>query len=534
MWKQVAAIAWAQFRIGRNHLPRAGLGTIVAWFALLFWYGLYTALAFFLASRIPQTPISELAKWLPVGLLAVFLFWQIIPLFTLSSGWSLELNKLRIYPVSDGALLGIEILLRITTAPELLIVLAGAITGLFRHAEVARFAPLAILAFIPLNLFLQLGVRDLILHSFERNRFRELFAVLLISVAVLPQLLLRTGLGMKFKPYFLLIAENHAAPWYDVAALSLGSLRFSDIAFLLFWTAVSFGFASWMFTRSLSAEDGFQRGGAGDSRHDAAEFALSAYLARAFRDPLAALVQKELQSLIRMPRFRVLFGMSCVLGLAVFVPAAIRGHDPAANFMHNNLLPVVNVYGLLLLSDTLLLNSFGLDRGASQTYFVMPLSLDTVLKAKNLTAIGFVALQSAVILLVAALARAQITLSSVTSGLLASAVVTVFLLTIGNWTSLSMPRPADPKQTFKKQAGARMQIWFLGCAVGLFVLVGFAFLARYALQSDWALLGALSFELLVGLIVYYLGLESAAKRGIRDREKIVQVLSRSGSPVSLG
>src|SRR5690348_16731860 len=136
MWKQIAAIAWAQFRIGRNHLPRAGFGTVLTWFALLFWYGLYAALAFFLASRIPQIPIAQLAQWLPVGLLAVFAFWQIVPLFTLSSGWSLELHKIRIYPVSDAALLGIETLLRITTAPEMLIVLTGAITGLLRHSQI--------------------------------------------------------------------------------------------------------------------------------------------------------------------------------------------------------------------------------------------------------------------------------------------------------------------------------------------------------------------------------------------------------------
>jgi hypothetical protein len=534
MWKQIAAIAWAQFRIGRNHLPRAGLGTVVASFALLVWYGVYAALAVLLAWRIPQTPTSELREWLPIGLLAVFLFWQIIPLFTLSSGWSLDLNKLRIHPVSDATLLGIEMLLRLTTAPEMLIVLTGAIAGLFRHAEIVPLLPLAILAFVPLNLFLQLGIRDLILHSFERNRFRELFALVVISVAVTPQLLLRTGLGLSLKPYFLALAQSPAAPWYNVASLSLGRYRFSDIAFLLFWTALSFGFAFWMFSKSLLAEDSFQPVSIGNLRRDRARFTLPGFLARVPRDPLAALVQKEFQSLIRMPRFRVLFGMSCILGLVVFVPAALNGGDPAAHFMHNNLLPVVNVYGLLLLSDTLLLNAFGLDRGASQAYFVMPLSLDIVLKAKNLTAIAFVALQSAVILLVAAVARAGITWSSVASGLLASAVVTVFLLTVGNWTSLSMPRPIDPKQTFKRQAGAKMQIWFLGCTLGLFLLVGFAFLARYALQSDWALLGVLSFELLVGLVVYCLGLASATKCGTRDREKIVQVLSRSGSPVSLG
>src|SRR5581483_7011182 len=127
-----------------------------------------------------------------------------------------------------------------------------------------------------------------------------------------------------------------------------------------------------MFSKSLSAEDSSQRAAIVDSRQDAAGFNLSVSLAKVFQDPLAVLVQKEVQSLIRMPRFRVLFGMSCILGLVVFVPAALNGHDPAAHFMRGNLLPVVNVYGLLLLSDTLLLNAFGLDRAASQVYFVMP------------------------------------------------------------------------------------------------------------------------------------------------------------------
>jgi ABC-2 type transport system permease protein len=192
------------------------------------------------------------------------------------------------------------------------------------------------------------------------------------------------------------------------------------------------------------------------------------------------------------------------------------------------------LYGLLLLSDTLLLNVFGLDRGASQAYFVMPLPLKTVLAAKNLTAVIFVVLQNAVILLVAALVGTRLNSAGITSGILASAVVTVFLLAIGNWTSLSMPKPADPKQTFRKQAGAKMQIWLFGSAVGLFVLIGFAFLARYALQSDWVLLAVLSFELLIGIAIYCMGLESAVERGIRDREKIIQLLSRSGSPVSFG
>ncbi len=535
MWRQISAITWAQFRISRNHLPRTNLGTMLTWLLMLLWYGIYGLFAVFLTVKIPQIPVEQLMLWLPSGLLAVFLFWQIIPLFTLSSGWSLQLNKLQIYPVQTSALFGIETLLRITSAPEMLIVLAGAVIGLSLHPHVPPGMPLVLLLYVPLNLFLQLGIRDLVLHSFERNRFRELFAVVIISVAILPQLLLRTGLGRTLKPYFFATARSHFSPWNEIAALSLSRGGYLDLLLLLAWIALAFAFARWMFAKSLVSDDSF-----GSAPVEIAtpqirgRLRLSNLPGRIFRDPLAALIQKELQSLVRMPRFRVLFGMSCVLGIVVFVPAALNTSDPAAGFMRNNLLPVVNVYGLLLLSDTLLLNAFGLDRGTSQVYFVAPVSLGAVLKAKNFTAMLFVILQSAVILLVAAVARVPVSGTSIVSGLLASAVVTIFLLAVGNFTSLSMPRPIDPKQTFRKQGGAKMQIWLLVCSLGLFILVGFAFLARYALQSDWVFLAVLAFEFAVGLIVYRLGLDSAVLRGMRSREQLIQMLSKGVSPISLG
>src|SRR5947209_20129186 len=102
--RQILAIAWAQFHTMRNHLPRTSLGTVLLWCISLLWYGLYVALAVFLTGKVPQLSIEQLRAWVPVGLLAVFLFWQIVPLFTLSSGWSLELRKLQVYPVSNRAL----------------------------------------------------------------------------------------------------------------------------------------------------------------------------------------------------------------------------------------------------------------------------------------------------------------------------------------------------------------------------------------------------------------------------------------------
>lgn len=79
-----------------------------------------------------------------------------------------------------------------------------------------------------------------------------------------------------------------------------------------------------------------------------------------------------------------------------------------------------------------------------------------------------------------------------------------------------------------------MQLWILLCSIGMFLLIGFAFLARYAFHADWVLFLVLASEFLIGLIVYRFAIESVVEKGMRDRERIVEALSKSASPISLG
>jgi ABC-2 type transport system permease protein len=540
MWRQILAIGWAQFRITRNHLPRTSFGTVLISCVSLLWYGLYVGFAVFLSFSLPRLSLLEIRQWLPVGLLSVFLFWQVVPLFTLSSGWSLQLNKLQVYPVSSNALFGIEVVLRITSAPEMVIVLVGALIGLVRHPGVPFWGPLFLLLYVPFNLLLLLAIRDLILHSFERNRFRELFAALMISIGVLPQVLLRTGIARRFSPYFLSVAQNALTPWHEIASLSLGSFSPVPLLTILAWTAAGYAFARFQFQKSLSPDDSFRPGASAailpTARTRSAQTSkLRELPARVFNDPMAALLQKELQSLVRMPRFRVIFGMACIFSVLIFIPFVFRnGMQARQGFWTGNFLPVVNLYGLLLMSDALLLNIFGFDRRAAQIFFVVPVPFETVLRAKNLTAVIFIALQTLVVLVIASVLRIHITLMAIASDVLASAVVTVFLLSLGNFVSVTMARPLDATQTFKKQAGAKMQLWLLLCSVGIFLLIGFALLARYALHTDWALLGVLVLEFCIGLIFYRAATESAVQRGLRDREQMLDALAKTGSPVGLG
>ena len=537
MWQQVRAIVWAQFRITRNHLPRTTVASALLSLLPLLWYGIYVGLAIFAAVRLPAVAVSELRSLLPLGLLSVFLFWQILPLFTMSSGWSLQLRKIRAYPVRDSGLFGIEVLLRATSAPEMIIVLAGAFAGLLRHPFIPVWAPFCLVLFIPFNLFLQLAVRDMVLYAFQRNRFRELFAIVVICLAILPQFLVRTPLGHRMRPYFFAAARGSLTPWHAVSSLSTGAASVLDVAVIAIWMWAAYAFARWQFHRSLYADDSFRPAATADSGLAGKPRAvrLLEWPGQFFKDPLGALLQKEIQCLLRMPRFRVLFGMACVFSVVVFFPFNFRESAPhEIGFIRNNFLPIVDLYGVLLLSDVLLLNIFGLDRRAAQIYFVVPIPLKLAVRAKNVAAAIFIGMQFLAVLILAIIFRVAVNPLSIATGIGASAVVTVYLIAVGNLTSVRMARPIDPAQTFKKQAGAKMQLWLIGCSLGTYLLVGFAFLAQWAFRSDAALLGILLLEFVIGVIVYKIATDSALAHGLRNREQLVDALSKGASPISAG
>jgi hypothetical protein len=201
-------------------------------------------------------------------------------------------------------------------------------------------------------------------------------------------------------------------------------------------------------------------------------------------------------------------------------------------FISNNFLPVVNVYGLLLLGDVLVWNVFGFDRGSTALYFVTPVALELVLKAKNVAAIAFMVLQMVAVWVLAAAFQLSITPLALVNAFAASAVVGIFFLSVGNLSSVAIAKPMDPAQTFRKQASGNMQLRLMGSSIGLLLLLGFAFAARWALQANWALLAVLGFEFGIGLIVYRLATESAVARGTRERERILDDLSKGASAIS--
>jgi hypothetical protein len=64
------------------------------------------------------------------------------------------------------------------------------------------------------------------------------------------------------------------------------------------------------------------------------------------------------------------------------------------------------------------------------------------------------------------------------------------------------------------------------------LLVGFPFLARWAFQRDWTFFAVLLLEFVIGLIVYRIALDSAVELGLRNREQMVDTLSKGPSPIA--
>ncbi len=109
-------------------------------------------------------------------------------------GASLDLRKLLVYPIPNRALFAIEVILRVSTGVEMLLILAGAAhracSGI---PHVPIWAPLTLALFVLFNLFCSTGIRDLLVRLLAHKRMREIVVFLVVICAALPQLMLFRG-----------------------------------------------------------------------------------------------------------------------------------------------------------------------------------------------------------------------------------------------------------------------------------------------------------------------------------------------------
>lgn len=527
---QTRAILWAQWRTMVNFYSRGNWGmAVLTGLVSAGWYGLAVAGAVAAAVVVGDAgQWSVLERYGGRALLITMAYWQVAPVLLATTGLALDLKRLTVYPVTRGQLFLLEVLLRFSTGIEVNVVLAGVAVGLWRNPRAPAWSVAVLAVWVVMNLLLSAGIRDMLGRVLMRRRARELAMLGLVMLAAAPQLVLVTGV-----PGWLEAVGSHPAgelwPWNLTARLVLGQGGWWALAGLLGWTGAAGAFGWWQFERGFRFDaDAARTEGRREGSREGWWERLLAIPSLVLKDPLGALVEKELRVLTRAPRFRLTFIMGFSFGLVIWLPLGIRSPE---SFFAANYLAIVSFYALALLGEVSIWNSWGFDRGAAQFYYVAPVGLRAVMVAKNVVALVFVVLEVGVIAVVSRFLPLETTVAKMAEALASVVVVAIFLLAAGNFGSVLYPRGVDPGQ-WRAASPGRFQALLLVLYPAASAPVALAYLGRFAFDSEVAFWGVLGFGALLGGVVYWIALESAVRLAGERREQLLAVLSAREGPVT--
>jgi ABC-2 type transport system permease protein len=468
------------------------------------------------------------------SLLLVLLYWQVVPILLSATGASLDLQKLKVYPIPMRQLFGIEVMLRTTAAIEMVLLVIGTAIGAIFNRKLPWASPLALIPFVVFNLFLAVGLRDLVNRALRHKRIREFGVLLFVCLAALPSYLAFRAQNSKSESPFDFSKSSWAGwPWTATTNLFLGHSALVSFAWLFAWCALAAIFAAFQFRWTfLSDRVEAPASGFRSSGRDGILERFFRWPSAVFSDPLAALAEKEIRFLARSPRFRLVFLMGFSFGLVIWLPISMGRGSQANGFLSANYLTLVSLYALLLLSEVCLWNSFGFDRSAAQMYFLAPIPFSRVLIAKNISALFFIAVEISAITLICTLAGLNVTLMRVAEAYSVTAVVSLFLLGAGNLLSIEQARGVNPDAAFRSGAAGRIQAMLFVIYPIAFIPVLLAYGARYAFQSQLAFFGVLAFDAAAGAVVYKLALDSAVSASEQRRERMIAALAQGDGPIA--
>lgn len=500
------------------------------------WYGFWCSVALVISALAHSAGSVELAKDLPLAFLLIFLYWQIVPVISASMGSGLDMRKVLVYPTPHGKLFLVEVLLRLTTGGEMLLVLAGGGIGLMLNPNGgSAFAVLvSILIWVILNAVLASGLRSLLERLLARRRIREILVFLLVLATAAPRMLLLLRMRPRSFGWMGGVAGAAVLPWAAATRVILGPGRLVSLLTVGLWTLAAAWFGRAQFERSLRYDAMAAQATPAAPPSSATSWTerLFRLPSRVFPDPLAVLVEKELRSLARTPRFRMVFVMGFAFGLMVWVPLVLGGQAGRNGWLEQNLLTVVSVYALTLLGQVTYWNSFGFDRSAIGIYLAAPQPIRLTLVGKNIASLVFVYLEVIILSLFTAAFRLTTGLGKVVETVFVVGVSSLYMLAFGNISSVEYPRALKPERVSQGGASSRFQaLVFILYPLAL-IPVAMAYLARFALDSELAFGIALACAAALGGFVYWLGLDSAVRTATRHRERMLMDLSGGEGPIA--
>jgi ABC-2 type transport system permease protein len=349
---------------------------------------------------------------------------------------------------------------------------------------------------------------------------------------VLPRLLMSTGNSHLTSARLGRIGAAVQAiglPWTAAAHAAIGQDLTLALASLAGWIAAAAWFGRRQFERNLRFDSDAAHAARLTNREQRASFLDRFYRfpSLLWSDPLAGIVEKELRSLARTPRFRTVFIMGFTFGLAVWFPMIARDRATPSWF-----LAAVCLYALTLLGQVSYWNCFGFDRSATAFYFAAPQPFAKVLLGKNIAAMVFVYLE--VLMVIAVTSIFQLTNGWINSveTLVVMGICALYLMALGNLSSVYYPRGIAPEKIAQGGGRGMQGLLFLIYPLAL-IPVGLAYVARFAFDSELMFVLILAVSAIGGGALYAMAMRSAIHEAMSKRERIVAELSTgSEAPVS--
>ena len=116
--------------------------------------------------------------------------------------------------------------------------------------------------------------------------------------------------------------------------------------------------------------------------------------------------------------------------------------------------------------------------------------------------------------------------------LLVVAVSALYMLALGNISSVQYPRALNPDRVSQGGASSRFQALIMILYPLSLLPVLLAYLARYGFDSELAFYLVLGFAAVIGGVVYWIAMESAVTAAQVRREQIIHELSSGDGPVT--
>jgi hypothetical protein len=484
-------------------------------------------------------------QWLALPFWAIFIFWQIIPIFAVGFGTSFDFRSLLRFPFDGTAFYLIGLAYGLADFPAMASV--SWLLSLSAGATAARPALLPILLlvvpmFILLNLTMERLLGSWLQRLLARRRTREIFFVLFILSMFSLQFIgpIQSRLARKGDPAALLGLVKYLAPFPPSLAaraiegligqnslnivVGLGGLA----AFTAFFTALLWQrFAAQYHGEELSESAAPQRvappRGARAKIVDPPGGGV-----RGFLPPMiGAVVSKELFYLRRngftfllliLPPAQVLLFSSQFGGKGPL-------HFGGKGFSSDFLFPGMMAYTILVLMGPAY-NAFAYESRGIQTYFTAPLKFADVFAGKNIVMAATIAVEVVICGAVLGWRIGWPSVPTLVATLFALAFTVAAQLPIANWASLSFPRKLE-FGSMKGQRQSGVSVWLMfGAQIVMGAISALVLWTAKLTGNPWLAAEAFAFLAAVAFAGYLASLQPLSELAEKKKETLIEALCR--------